>query len=265
LRVDTGMQRRGGRASALVLDGARASAIYAGEPEAQPIAAQPRFVGPRAGGYDDEHLKEVLASAPISARTKRADGTTQLTLAADGGALGAVFEPATGRRSARFLPDVAAFRLDSLLGFELAPVAVLREVEGEVGAVYLDPAALPDESARAAQRAGADAWCPLADQLASSYVFDALAGSEGRTADELRYTQGSWQLALTGDRRLFGASTAIPTHLRSQPLVISPSLRERLQSLDSETVSAALGDVLDGRRAQAILARRDRLLAPRRD
>ncbi len=265
LRVDTGMQQRGGRASALVLEGGSATAVYAGDAAAAPIAAQPRLVGPRARGYDDAKLKEVLASAPISARAKGADGTTRLTLATDGGAIEALFEPATGKRAARFVPDVAAFRLDELLGFDLAPVAALREVDGDFGAVYLDAAKLPDESARAAERAGADAWCPLVDQLAASYVFDALAGSEGRTAAELRYTPASWQLALTGNRRLFGTFTGVPAYLRSQPLEISPRLRERLQALDEESLGAALGDVLDARRVQAILARRDFLIASRAD
>jgi hypothetical protein len=265
LRVDTGMQQRGGPASALVLDNAVVSAVYAGEAKTAPISAQPRLVGPRAGAYDDAQLKEVLANAPISARTKRADGTTQLTLATDGGELGALFEPAAGRRAPRFVPDVAAFRLDEVLGFDLVPVAVLREVDGDVGAVYLDAAKLPDESARAAEHSGGDAWCPLADQFASSYVFDTLAGSEGRSAAELRYTPGSWQLALTGNRRLFGTSTGVPSYLRSQPLEVSPRLRERLQALDQQAVAAALGDVLDRRHIQAILARRDGLLAPRRD
>ena len=263
LRVDTGMQQRGGRASALVLEGTATSAVYAGEPAAAPIAAQPRLVGPRAGGYDDARLKDVLATAPITARAKAAEGTTKLTLAADGGAIEALFEPSPGKRAARFVPDVAAFRLDELLGFDLAPVAVLREVDGDVGAVYLDPAKLPDESARVAERGGADAWCPLADQVASSYVFDALAGSEGRAAADFRYTPASWQLALTGNRRLFATSTGVPTQLRSQPLTISPRLRERLQALNEEGLAAALGDVLDPRRIQAILARRDALLAPR--
>ena len=265
LRVDTGMQQRGGRASALVLEGGGASTIYAGDPVAAPIASQLRLVGPRAGGYDDARLKDVLASAPVTARTKRSDGTTQLTLATDGGAIDALFEPAAGRRGARFLPGVAAYRLDELLGFDLVPVAVLREVDGDVGAVYLDPAKLPDETARAAERAGGDAWCPLRDQLASSYVFDTLAGSEGRSAAELRYTPASWQLALTGNRRLFGTSTGVPTYLRSQPLEISPRLRERLQALDADATAAALGDVLDPKRVQAVLARRDLLLAPHRD
>jgi hypothetical protein len=265
LRVDTGMQQRGGRASALVLDGAQASAIYAGEPKAVPVASQPRLVGPRAGGNDDARLKEILESAPIGARKKRDDGTTQLTLMTDRGTIDALFEPAPGRRAARFVPDVAAFRLDELLAFDLAPVAVLRVVDGNVGAIYLDSAKLPDERARAAENAGGDAWCPLTDQLASSYVFDALAGSEGRSADELRYTQASWQLALSGNRRLFSPSPDIPSQLRSQGLEISPRLRERLQSLNQEGLSAALGDVLDGRRVEAILARRDLLLAPRRE
>jgi hypothetical protein len=265
LRVDTGMQQRGGRASALVLEGDAATALYAGEFAPAPIASQPRLVGPRAGGFDDAQLKEVLASAPISARTKGADGTTRLTLASDGGAIEALFEPAAGKRAPRFVPDVAAFRLDELLGFDLAPVAVLRELDGDVGAIYLDPAKLPDETARAAERAGGDAWCPLADQLAESYVFDTLAGSEGRAPDEFRYTPASWQLALTGNRRLFGTSTGVPSPLRSQPLEISPRLRQRLQALDAQAVAAALGDVLDARRVQAVLARRDLLLVPRGD
>jgi hypothetical protein len=265
LRVDTGMQQRGGRASALVLEGGAATALYAGEPATAPIAPQPRLVGPRAGGFDDARLKEVLASAPISGRTKGADGTTRLTLASDGGAIEAMFEPASGKRAARVVPDVAAFRLDELLGFDLAPVAVLRELDGEVGAIYLDPGKLPDETARAAERAGGDAWCPLADQLAESYVFDTLAGSEGRAPAELRYTPASWQLALTGNRRLFGTSSGVPSYLRSQPLEISPRLRQRLQALDAHGVAAALGDVLDARRVQAVLARRDLLLVPRGD
>jgi hypothetical protein len=265
LRVDTGMQQRGGRPSALVLDDGGATAIYAGEPEAGPIAPQPRLVGQRTGGYDDARLKEALASAPIGARTRGAGGTTRLTLATDGGPIEALFEPVSGERSSRIAPDVAAFRLDELLGFDLAPVAVLRELDGVFGAVYLDSAKLPDESARAAERAGADAWCPLADQLAASYVFDALAGSEGRMASELRYTPASWQLALTGNRRMFSTSTGLPIQFRSQPLEVSPWLRERLQALDAKTLGAALGDVLDARRVDAILTRRDLLLAPRPD
>jgi len=262
LRVDTGMQQRGGRASALVLDGASVSALYAGEQGVAPIAEQPRLVGPRVPGYDDARLAAALASAPIAARAKRDDGTLQLKLAGDGVEIEALFEPATGKRGARFSPAVGAYRLDNLLGFDLVPVAVQREIDGTLGAVYLDPSRLPDETARIGEHAGSDAWCPLADQFASLYVFDALAGSEGRNPADLRYTPGSWQLALTGNRRLFATAAALPAYLSAQPLEVSPSVAARLRALDPKAAAAALGDVLDERRVQAVLARRDALLAP---
>ena len=263
LRVDTGMQQRAGRASALVLDGASATALYSGGAAAAPIAEQPRLVGPRAAGYDDARLAAALASAPIASRTKLDDGTVKLKLAPGGAELDALFEPASGRPGSRFAPAVGAYRLDKLLGFDLVPVAVQRAVDGMPGAVYLDPGGLPDESARVGERSGADAWCPLADQFASMYVFDALAGSEGRGPADLRYTPGSWQLALTGNGRLFGTGGGIPAQLRSQPLAVSPALAERLRALDAKAIADALGDAADSRRVQALLARRDLLLAPR--
>ena len=269
LRVDTGMQQRGGTASALVLEGGTASALYLlpGQPQptVEPIMEQPRSVGPRAPPYTDDRLAEVLANAPIVARAKRDDGTVQLKLASAARETNAIFEPAAGRRGARFMPAVGAYRLDSLLGFDLVPVAVQREIDGVVGAVYLDPSGLPDETARVGASEGGDAWCPLADQFASMYVFDALAGSAGRLASELRYSPGSWQLALTGNRRLFATSAAIPAYLHAQPLEVSPALAARLRTLDPQAAAAALGDVLDGRRVQAMLARRDLLLTPRGD
>jgi len=261
LRVDTGMQQRGGRASALVLEGGTAHALYVGQASAEPIMEQPRFVGPRASPYDDARLAEVLASAPIVARTKRDDGRVQLKLTGAGGEINALFDPARGKRGSRFVPTVAAYRLDEQLGFDLVPVAVEREIDGATGAVYLDPSSLPDETARIGARSGADAWCPLADQFASMSVFDALAGSVGRLPADLRYSPGSWQLSLADNRRLFSTAPVIGGYLRSQPLEVSPRLRERLQALDSAAATAALGDVLDGKRIQAVLARRDLLLA----
>jgi hypothetical protein len=96
-------------------------------------------------------------------------------------------------------------------------------------------------------------------------VFDALAGNAGRTAAELRYSPGSWQLALTGNRRLFATSASIPAYLSGQRLEVSPALTARLRALDPQAAAAALGDVLDGRRVEAILARRDLLLARQGD
>jgi hypothetical protein len=262
LRVDTGMQQRGGRPSAIVIRNGEARALYAGEGGAGEIAAQPSAVGVVPRGYDDGLLEDALAHAPIAAQSSREDGTRVLRLMHGGGEIEALFAPlGAQRRGERFVPEVAAYRLDRLLDLELVPVAVLRDVDGQLGAVYLDQAALPDEAARVAQRAGGDAWCPLADQFGLMYVLDSLAGSEGRQGAEVRYEPASWQLVLTGNRRMFGTAKDVPANLRAAPIDPSPTLIERLRGLDAAKLSAALGDVLDARRQQALLARRDRLLA----
>jgi hypothetical protein len=262
LRVDTGMQQRGGRAAAVVLENGQAGALYAGQTGVVAIAAQSRAVGVLPRGYDDDRLAAALANAPVVGQSTRDDGTSVLRLMHEGIEIEALFAPATSeRRGERFVPEVAAYRLDRLLELDLVPVAVLREVEGRWGAVYLDQGALPDEAARVAQRAGGDAWCPLADQFGLMYVLDSLAASEGRQSAELRYVPGSWQVVLSGNRRLFGTAKDLPANLRTARLATSPTLRERLQRMDAAALSGALGDVLDPRRQESLLARRDKLLA----
>jgi hypothetical protein len=261
LRVDTGMQQRGGRPSAIVIENGQAHALYAGEGSAD-IGVQPSAVGVVPRGYDDRMLEDALAHAPIAGQFVRENGTRVLRLVHEGTEIEALFAPVTGqKRGDRFVPEVAAYRLDRLLGLELVPVAVLRDIDGQTGAVYLDQSSLPDEAARLAQRAGGDAWCPLTDQFGLMYVLDSVAGSEGRQGAELRYEPASWQLVLTGNRRMFGAAKDLPGNLRAAPIAASPTLLTGLRELDAAKVSAALDDVLDARRQQALLARRDRLLA----
>jgi hypothetical protein len=95
------------------------------------------------------------------------------------------------------------------------------------------------------------------------YLFDSLAGNEGRRGAEMRYEAASWQLVLTGNARLFGANASLPAYLRATPLNPSPSLAARLRALDAKSLTAQLGDVLDAKRIESLLARRDALLARR--
>jgi hypothetical protein len=263
LRVDTGMQQRGGRATAIVLQGAQAYAVYAGDPAPQPIPAQPSTVGAVPPGLDDAALEAALRGGDVAVVAKERDGA-RVRITSGGREIEARFTPvAAGRRGARFAPEVAAYRLDRLLGFDLVPVAVLREVGGEVGVARLDQSGLADEERRAAERAGADAWCPLRDQFALMYLFDSLAGNEGRRGADMRYEPASWQLVLTGNARLLGADASLPAYLRASSIDPSPSTVARLRALDAKSLTAELGDVLDAKRIQALLARRDALLAPR--
>ena len=260
LRVDTGMQQPRGRASAIVIRGDDVGVVYAGDPAVVRVEPQPRRVGAVPGG-DDALLEDALLHADVTSDTPRVDGARALRLAYRGDMIDAVFEPLPApRRGERTAPAVAAYRVDRLLDLDLVPVTVLREIGGEVGTVYVDPAALPDERQRVAQRGGAEAWCPLADQFGLMYVFDVLARNPGRAPEDMRYGPGGWQLTLTGNRALFGRETDTPTYLSAAPLRLSPFLRARLQSLTAEQLASALGDVLDAAQRKSLLARRDRLL-----
>jgi hypothetical protein len=118
----------------------------------------------------------------------------------------------------------------------------------------------PDEQARTNGGQQAAEWCPLGEQFNLMYVFDALSGSEPRQRAQLRYSPGSWQLALVGNGGLFPTDGKLPNHLREAPIRLSSGLAARLETLTPALLDAELGDVLDERQRAAILERRDGLI-----
>jgi hypothetical protein len=260
IRADTGMLAThfGGRAAAVVIEGDTLRALYTDRPGVAPIEPQPRTVN--AARIDDAALEALLRQAPIAARAAAGGATESLQLVQGGVTVAAIFTPAErARGGVLFAPEVAAYRLDRLLDFDLVPPAVLREIDGRVGSVTVDLGEWPDERARAA--AGqADALCPLEDQIELMYAFDILVHNEGRRLEDMRYSPGL-QLALTDNRRLFGAQTRDrPAYLRTAEPELSPLAVTRLRALTPELLAERFGDVLDENRRSALLERRDRLL-----
>jgi hypothetical protein len=260
VRADTGMlPAYGGRPAAVVIRGDDVHALYAGSTAEGVPEPQPRAVGVQLPGVDgDDELERFLAAARVRSRMPRADGTQLWQLEHGGTTVDAVFRPAP-RRGFAALPDVAAYRLDRLLGLDLVPVAVPRADEGRVGSLLLDPAQLPTEAERAAEPT-AEATCPLRDQFNAMYVFDALAHNDGRRPDAIRYRRADWSVTLTSNETSFGTASDLPISLRQAPLEVPVRLAERLRALDEGSLQQSVGDVLDARRRTALLERRDRLL-----
>ena len=259
VRIDTGMlnDHYGGRGAAWILEGPRVSVIYEDEPAAVAPAAQPRRVGPRPGGLSAEELEAFLLNAQVGNRTE-GEGSARVTLSDGQLELEAVFIPA--RRSG-FLPDTAAYRLDRLLGLDMVPVTVAREIDGERGSLQFSPGGVITEPQRRERGLGGGAWCPLGDQFPAMYVFDTLIFNEGRTPDRIRYSLEGLQLMLVGHDRALSTDRGRPAHLAQLTLVLGPAWREALGALDEALLSERLGDVLDRRRIRALVQRRDALLA----
>ena len=155
---------------------------------------------------------------------------------------------------------VASYRLDRLLGLDMVPVTVAREVEGVAGALQFWPQNSINEQERSADQQGAGAWCPLSVQFRDMYLFDGLIHNEARTPERIRYSTDNFGLLLVANDQTFANSRERPAWLGNVPVELTPAWRGALAALNEQELTSVLGDVLDRRGIRALLARRDHLL-----
>ncbi|MGI9342163.1 MAG: metallophosphoesterase [Gammaproteobacteria bacterium] len=263
LRIDTGMLNAhyGGRGAALMLEGDSVEVLYEDQsPAAQPVP-QPRRVGSRPQDMTADDLEALLRDGEIVDKTSK-KRETLLTLQKGDVRVQAVFDRARRSKSG-FYPDVAAYRLDRALGLNMVPVAVVREVDGKAGSVRFAPQRTMTEAARLASRKGGSALCPVSDQFQAMYVFDSLVFNEGRSKDNLLYDVNNWQAILVGHERAFGTRRGRPAYLADVKLSLNDLWIERLNAMDRASLEQTMQGVLDGKRIDALLARRDELLEGR--
>jgi hypothetical protein len=258
-RIDTGMLNEyyGGRGAALIVEGNRVRAIYEHEAAAQEVSAQPRRVGVRPDNMSTDDLLAFLASADVIEVTPMDTRWSRVRLRRGDVELEAVF---TAKPSRNIQPDLAAWQLDRMLGVDMIPATVSREIDGTEGTLQYLPQRTIDEQQRQTERLGAGAWCPLADQFGAMYIFDALIGNTGRTLDRLLYNTENFQVILVGHDMSFPSSRNKPVHLAELELPLTGLWVERLRALEEENLETAFAGVLDRRRIRALLARRDAIL-----
>lgn len=259
LRVDAGMLEEyyGGRAAALVIEGGKLSAIYEDEAEPSKPLEQPRRVGIRPAELSADELEAVMARATIG-EVRELNESVSLVALEDGDIelLGLFVRAARDEVN----PAVAAYRLDRLIGLDMVPVTVVREIDGVIGGLQLFPQGSITEAERSESQQGTSAWCPLGDQFADMYLFDSLIYNEARTPDRIRYSTDNFELMLIANDRAFSTERGRPAYLSELPVELTPAWRTALADLDEASLTDVLGDVLDRRRIRALLERRDHLL-----
>ena len=261
VEIDTGMlaDYYGGSGHALVMIGGGLAVVSETSGEMRGITEHPRQVGARPGWYlTAEQVEDLLANGEVVEVQEDALKRTVVTVSDGDHRLDTVFQRRGGRG---FFPEVAAYRLDRLLELDAVPVTVRRKIGGNDGSLQLLPARSVDEPARAQAGQGGAASCPLNDQWAAMYIFDALIYNEGRTLSRMIYDNADWRLMLIGHDRSFSTETGVPRHLRQLPLPLTQAWRDALAGLTEDRLEADFGDILDRRRRRALLERRDGLLA----
>jgi hypothetical protein len=274
--LDAGMLRSVYRGSpaAYVFEQGRWSVAYADRPgeRSQPEPV-PRAIGSRPAGLDDDALESWLAQAEVVAVEELDAGITEpqrVTLRKDGVELHAVFKRlstdfgASDSRKAldnadRFQYEVAAYRLDRLLGLDMVPVAVPRTIGRVRGALQFWVEDSINLRRMLEQKLQPEGWCDAESQYNLMNVFDVLIYNSDRTQENALFTR-DWMLVLIDHTRAFGTQLTDPRLLYLQRPRLTPALAARLAALDRATLERELRPWLHPRQITALLKRRDRLL-----
>jgi hypothetical protein len=277
IMLDTGMLAEAyqGRPAALVIEGGRVGASYADRPgELSPPEALPRAVGPRPGVLDDDALAAWLATAEIVASEDLPAGITEpkrITLRKDGVEIRAVAKQLSTDFGAghstkslnegdRFEYDVAAYALDRLLGLDMIPVTVAREVDGHMSAVQFWIEGSINARQMIESKLTPEGWCPIEPQYNLMNVFDVLVHNTDRTQENLLLTR-DWNVVLIDHSRAFTLKQGPPRLLYQKPIELPPAFAARLAALDRAALERALKPWLHNRQIDALLKRRDRLVS----
>ena len=258
VEIDTGMNTDyyGGSGHALSVANGRLE-VYGEEGEVPDrMVEQPETIGE----LDELLVVELLESGDVEIVEDPAGaaGTVRVRVSAGEHSIDAEFL----RRAARGVyPDVAAYRLDRLLGLNRVPAAVVREVNGRDGSLRYLPAHVADEAERVAAGRGAGAWCPLDVQWNAMFVFDALIHNPRRTPQSMLYANAGWQLLLTGHEAAFRRDRKLPAWLDNVEYAVGNGWAEALDAIGDAALETQFADVLDARRVRALAERRDGLLA----
>lgn len=229
------------------------------------------------GGLSCEReLEEFLATADVVKIEDVGDGITKprrVTLHKDGVEERAIFKTVditttdvayTNRLESvftdKFVYEVAAYRIDRLLGIGLVPVTVLRTIDGELGSVQFWI-----EDAMKMQDAF-DRDLPVGDtqlllqRLMLMYVLDAMIYNIDRNFTNILVRPERDDFFLIDHSRAFRTAKKLPSLKEQRRIPVPEPVARNLHDLDLNTLTTALDGLLKPKQIRAIDVRRRLLL-----
>ena len=229
---------------------------------------------------EDEFLEQFLGEARIVQRHDLQRGSrtfSLLELHKDGLDLRAVFQfvdeesaastPPASFNPRRYQHEVAAYRLSRELGLDIVPVTVLREVDGEQGAVSIWPEAAIDlpyirTHGRWELVQGLEA------QISTARIFTALIGTRDRADGAKMLLPPERRILVADNSKGFPLNPDIEDILaieiegiRFDPCAVNASLEFGLRALDADRLETLLAGLVSSEQIAALMQRRNRIIS----
>ena len=159
-----------------------------------------------------------------------------------------------------FRYNVAAYRLDRLLGLGMVPVSVERKYRGDRGALtwWVDDVLMLEleRYTKKIEPPDKDAWN---DQLFQARIFNELVYNTDPNLGNVLITR-DWQVRLIDFTRAFRTLRALRKPKNVEEPRIDRAFWTALRSLTAEDLDRAMGPMLLKTEKRGLLARRDRLV-----
>lgn len=259
IEIDTGMLAEAyeGSGNALIIEGDRLSVVNQdGRTGLSPID-HPIRVGHESVPLGEAELLNVLAHGDLVELSVE-EGARRLMEVTHNGLT--VFAHFNESPDSQFASEIAAYRLDRMLGLGMVPVTVRRKVDGQFGTLQLLPAEMVSDTELAGFRDRIGAPCTLDKQAAAMRVFDALIGNTERSPTTMLYDTTDLLLILTNHGDTFDAGTVWSGYFSPGRSEVNDEWRKALRRLDDDALQAKLGEVLNVQQLEALRQRRDALL-----
>lgn len=156
--------------------------------------------------------------------------------------------------------EVAAYRLDRLIGLHHVPVTVMRTIRDRRGSVQLWVDASFSERERFEEKRQLTDPAHYARDADLLRVFDALIYNVDRTQENILIEEPESRIWLIDQSRAFRLRPQLPAVDRKDPPIIPRVLADGMIALDRNQLDEALGELLTPSQIKAILKRRDRIL-----
>lgn len=152
--------------------------------------------------------------------------------------------------------EIAAYQVDRMLGLDMVPPTVLREIDGQEGSLqmWMEGFRLYEEVEH--NGADAEAW---ERQMSHMRVFDTLIGNKDRDARNYM-VDDAWNVVLIDHSQAFSASHYIEDQMKEMPSRFDRKQIERAKRWDVEFLTFRFGRLLMRPQVQSMIARRDALV-----